>query len=170
MQELARLANHDLLTGLVNRRRFEDELGARLAETRRYGTSGALLVLDLDRFKPINDEHGHAAGDAMLKAVAATLRATVRATDIVARLGGDEFAVVLPHTSVEGAATCAAKIIEGIGALRVTFAGVALGVGVSIGIASFQGSGDALAAADAALYDAKRAGRGRFRCFSHITR
>jgi diguanylate cyclase (GGDEF)-like protein len=174
MHELARLANHDLLTDLVNRRRFEEELGARLAEARRYDTSGALLVLDLDRFKPINDEHGHAAGDAMLKAVAGTLRATVRMTDIVARLGGDEFAVVLPHTSVEGAATCAAKIIDAIGALRVTFAGVELGVGVSIGIAGFQGNGEsvetALAAADSALYDAKRAGRGRFRCFARITR
>jgi diguanylate cyclase (GGDEF)-like protein/PAS domain S-box-containing protein len=96
---LRHLADHDALTGLINRRRFEEELEHHVARGRRYGMGGALLVLDLDGFKAINDNHGHRAGDRVLTAVAGTLKQRLRASDVVGRLGGDEFAVLLPHAS-----------------------------------------------------------------------
>ncbi|WP_187172786.1 diguanylate cyclase domain-containing protein, partial [Enterococcus faecium] len=94
-EELSRQALHDSLTGLPNRAYFEQHLQARLAEARRAGTSVALLFLDNDHFKSVNDRHGHAAGDALLVAVAQRLRAQLRESDLVARLGGDEFAIVM---------------------------------------------------------------------------
>ena len=106
MAELAARAEIDPLTEILNRRGFERELKRSLAHAKRYGTSAALVYLDLDGFKPINDRHGHAAGDAVLKAVAMVLARHVRASDVVARLGGDEFAVLLWHLTRSG---CAAE-------------------------------------------------------------
>ena len=100
----------DPLTETLNRRGFERELKRSLAYVKRYGTSAALLYLDLDGFKPVNDRHGHAAGDAVLKAVAAALQQQVRASDVVARLGGDEFAVLLWNVSGPAAAAKAAGL------------------------------------------------------------
>lgn len=165
LEELAWLANHDPLTGLVNRRRFEEELGARLAESQRYGTGGALLALDLDEFKPINDTHGHAAGDLVLRTVAEVLRSVTRATDLAARIGGDEFAVLLNHTSASGADTCARKLVERISDHVIAFEGVGLRVGASVGVALLPEDGSTrqqlFAAADRALYASKQAGRRR---------
>jgi diguanylate cyclase (GGDEF)-like protein len=164
LQEFADLANRDPLTGLYNRRRFEEELATRLADARRHGTQGAVLLLDLDRFKPINDTHGHAAGDLVLRAVADLLRGHTRETDLVCRLGGDEFVALLARTDVAGARACGAKLIDRICALRIDLGGTTVSVGASVGVASFPGRrttpAAVVAAADAALYRIKRRGRG----------
>ena len=99
MQELEREAGQDPLTGLKNRRRFEEDLRAAMARARREGTTGAMLMLDLDHFKQVNDTHGHLAGDQVIEEVADVLRQRSRESDVLARLGGDEFAVVLPRCS-----------------------------------------------------------------------
>ena len=100
-RELRHLADHDPLTGLFNRRRFEQELDRHVAEVARYGPRGALLVLDLDHFKYVNDSLGHHAGDELILSVAALLQDRLRETDTIARLGGDEFAVLLPNADAQ---------------------------------------------------------------------
>jgi len=160
--ELRHLADHDALTGLPNRRRFEEELARHLAHVRRYGPEGALLVLDLDCFKPVNDTFGHAAGDRLLVRVATVLRERLRATDVVARLGGDEFAVLLPRVDRAGAAAVASSLVETVRAEAPT--ADARAVTASVGALAFDArtlasSPDgALIAADLAMYDAKAAG------------
>ena len=108
--ELEARVDIDPLTDILNRRGFERELKRSLAYVKRYGTSAALLYVDLDDFKPVNDRHGHAAGDAVLKAIAAALVRNVRASDVVARIGGDEFAVLLWNVSGPDAAAKAAAL------------------------------------------------------------
>ncbi len=103
--QLRRLAEHDPLTGLANRRRFEEELGRQLAYRQRIGEPGAVLVLDLDNFKYVNDTLGHKAGDELISRVANVIGRRVRAADTLARIGGDEFAVLLRGTDLEGART-----------------------------------------------------------------
>jgi diguanylate cyclase (GGDEF)-like protein len=165
MDELAHLANHDALTGIFNRRRFEEELETRLATSTRHQTSGAVLLVDLDQFKPINDAYGHHAGDCVLKAVAEILLRHTRKSDLCARLGGDEFVMLLDHTGQEGAAVCATRVLASIRALEIPYDGAMLKVGASIGIATFPADAltreALLAAADVALYQAKRTGRNR---------
>jgi diguanylate cyclase (GGDEF)-like protein/PAS domain S-box-containing protein len=163
-QERLRLASQtDALTQLLNRAGFEE--GARRALT--AGGRLALLYLDLDRFKPVNDAHGHATGDALLKAVALRLRHVLRPSDLVARLGGDEFAVLLRdlHQAAD-AGTVADKLLRAIVA-PYHIGELTLEVGVSIGCCVAEGDGITLeallAAADASLYEAKRAGRGCWR-------
>src|SRR5918992_2321435 len=134
-RRLRHLADHDDLTGLINRRRFQEELQRHLAEGRRYGLMGALLVLDLDGFKEVNDTHGHSAGDRVLCAVADALRSRLRESDIVARLGGDEFAVLLPReTPAEAERVCEALERAIPGEVR---APDGRGVEVSVGYAPF---------------------------------
>ena len=168
MRELERQAGQDSLTGLGNRRRFEEELAGTMARSRRDNTTGALLMLDLDRFKLVNDSHGHPAGDRLIQEVAEVLRRRTRASDSLARLGGDEFAVILPRCSREEARIAAEAIAEEIrrhhprdGADPVT---------VSIGIALFGEDRRAsvaavVADADAAMYAAKDEGRDGVRVF-----
>ncbi len=157
------LAATDPLTGLSNRRSFD----ARAAEALRAGPA-ALLALDLDRFKAINDGHGHAAGDAVLKGAASVLSARMRQGDILARIGGEEFAALLPATDLGGALDLAERLRGAIPAEVAHPAGADARVTVSIGVAAVPPGGDpahrlvlALAAADAALYAAKRNGRDR---------
>jgi diguanylate cyclase (GGDEF)-like protein/PAS domain S-box-containing protein len=172
-RELERLSQHDSLTGLFNRRRFDEELASQLAYTRRYGKGGALLILDLDRFKHVNDEFGHAAGDEALCAVAEVLRENLRQTDtvghdsagIAARLGGDEFAVLLPEADGPAAEATAARLVEVIAAAALKIEGRSLQLGVSVGIALFDEYGcppaeHLLAEADRAMYMAKAGGGG----------
>jgi diguanylate cyclase (GGDEF)-like protein len=168
MRELEREAGQDSLTGLGNRRRFEEDLAAAMARCRRDDHTGALLMLDLDRFKQVNDSHGHPAGDRLIQEVGEVLRRRTRASDSLARLGGDEFAVVLPRCSREEAQIAAEAIAGEIrrhhpreGADPVT---------VSIGIALFgedpRASVAAIVAdADAAMYAAKDEGRDAVRIF-----
>jgi diguanylate cyclase (GGDEF)-like protein/PAS domain S-box-containing protein len=172
-QELERLSQCDPLTELFNRRRFDEELERQLAYTRRYGKGGALLVLDLDRFKQINDDLGHAAGDEALCAVAEILRLNLRQSDtvaradaedgIAARLGGDEFAVLLPEADEEDAQAVASRLLEMLAAADLTIGGRRVELAASIGIALFDEHGcppamDLLAVADRAMYLAKAAG------------
>ena len=170
--QLRYLADHDPLTGLFNRRRFAQELERELASARRYGSGGALLVIDLDNFKYMNDSAGHAAGDELIRVVASVLRKKLRSTDYLARLGGDEFAVLLPHASPDDATAVAKGLIEVIrtGVSLVTEHGPQR-TSASIGVAPFrdlsQGTGaeEILIEADIAMYDAKEAGRDRFVVF-----
>jgi diguanylate cyclase (GGDEF)-like protein/PAS domain S-box-containing protein len=154
---LRHMADHDALTGLFNRRRFEEELERHIALGRRYGMGGALLLLDLDGFKQVNDGYGHRAGDRVLTAVAAVLRQRLRESDIVARFGGDEFAVLMPVGGAGEAAGLAALLAN---AVRRDVPSPAGPLYASVGIALFEESTTAdemLCEADDAMYADKRA-------------
>jgi diguanylate cyclase (GGDEF)-like protein/PAS domain S-box-containing protein len=163
--QLQYLADHDALTGLFNRRRFEEDLERELARARRDQTGGAVLAIDLDNFKAVNDSFGHNAGDELIKRASELFRSRLRTTDMIARLGGDEFAVLLPGTDADGARLVAAGLLQAIrGDGRQTPGGKP--VTASIGIVAFAGGDDITAAellaeADIAMYDAKEAGRDR---------
>ena len=160
------VADHDLVTALLNRRGFETRLGESLARSVRYGEAGAVVLLDVDRFKSVNDTDGHAAGDAVLQTIAEALRARLRASDLVARIGGDEFALMLGRVHPEAALVMIESLLEQLALQMAKLPGAAAAVTVSAGIAAFNGDhpttvAKVLEAADAALYDAKRSGRGR---------
>jgi diguanylate cyclase (GGDEF)-like protein/PAS domain S-box-containing protein len=158
-EQLRHQADHDSLTGLYNRRRFAEEVSEQLAYAQRYERPGAMLLLDLDSFKFVNDSYGHPAGDKLLCGIAAILIATVRETDVVARIGGDEFAVLLREASE----TQGMEVAKGlIAAIR---SGTEPTIGASVGVAPFDGAGERtpeelLIAADVALYESKEAGGG----------
>jgi diguanylate cyclase (GGDEF)-like protein len=157
------LAHHDSLTGLPNRRLLQDRIAVGIDRAKRYGERLAVLCLDLDGFKSVNDRHGHDAGDGLLKAVADRLTASVRAADTVARLGGDEFVVLLQVKEALDADLIAGKIIEQVSRpFRVGL--LELSVGTSVGIALFPAHGasgeNLLKQADLALYQAKSRGKG----------
>ena len=170
---LQHLADHDALTGLFNRRRFEQELDRSLAHSTRYGSRGALLLLDLDGFKYINDALGHSVGDELILRVGAVLKGTLRETDIVARLGGDEFAAILPEADAATAAVVAEKILSAIrrqGSVTTAEQREAR-VTTSIGLTVFDGirgltAEDLFVEADIAMYEAKDAGRDGVKVFS----
>jgi diguanylate cyclase (GGDEF)-like protein/PAS domain S-box-containing protein len=150
--QLRHMADHDTLTGLFNRRRFEEELERHIAHGRRYGMDGALLVLDLDDFKAVNDGHGHRAGDSVLMAVGGVLRDRLRESDVVARFGGDEFAVLMPHGGESEAAELADVLVQAIGTDVEAPEGP---LGASVGFAVFEESttpDEMLSAADDAMY------------------
>lgn len=159
--ELEAKADVDPLLDIFNRRGFLRELERALAYVRRYGNPAALVYLDLDGFKPVNDRHGHAAGDAVLQAVAKTLAANVRASDTVARLGGDEFAVLLWNLDEVRAAAKAGALEQKIAETSIPWKGAILAVGASAGVAVLGPADQAptvLARADHAMY-ARKAGR-----------
>jgi diguanylate cyclase (GGDEF)-like protein len=162
MQDLEQQASQDPLTGLKNRRRFGEDLRTELARARREETVGAMLMLDLDNFKRVNDTLGHPVGDRVIADIADVLRARMRVTDVVARLGGDEFAIALPRCDLDEAEEIADAIATAI-RLHVLPGEAAPPVTASIGIATFGPSSDGydavLSAADDAMYEAKRAGR-----------
>lgn len=164
--QMERIANYDGLTGAANRNLFSDRLRRAIAQCRRAKSRGALMYLDIDKFKGINDTLGHAAGDALLKEFAARLNACVRATDTVGRLGGDEFAVLLEDVKDDEApGRVAQKILEAM-RVPVDADGAPVTVTTSIGVALFDGAADAAALArraDEALYEAKAAGRNTYR-------
>ncbi len=168
------MAYHDALTGLPNRVLLGDRLAQALAAAKRNATGGALLILDLDRFKDINDTLGHTVGDKLLKAVSERLTGLLRKSDTVSRMGGDEFVLLLPAvTDSNGAAQLAAKIVR---AFRQPFvcAGRSLKVTASIGIAGFPEDGEDVEAvlknADIALYRVKDSGRNGFQRYSRPER
>jgi diguanylate cyclase (GGDEF)-like protein len=168
-ERLQHLAEHDPLTDLCNRRRFEEELISEIARNERYGGGGALLLLDLDDFKGVNDTHGHLWGDEVLRGTARLLGSRLRSTDVLSRIGGDEFAVLLPEADEVRAVRLAEELLHvlrehefetGSGPLRVTSS-----VGV-VGLAGLSEAGsEPIAAADTAMYRAKREGRDRLVVF-----
>ena len=161
--QLVYLTDHDFLTGAFNRRRFEQELDREIERSRRYPLGGAVVVLDLDNFKDVNDAFGHSAGDDMLKGVAAALRARTRHTDVLARLGGDEFAVLLPEVTVEEATMVARELVKALSGHSAALGDQIIHVTASAGVAAFDGLSDlqVLAHADHAMYEAKVGGRNR---------
>jgi len=164
--DLKRLANTDVLTGLANRRRFMEVLEAEIERSERYDRPLSLVLVDMDHFKQVNDTHGHAGGDQVLRAAAAILRSVCRDVDLAARVGGEEFAILLPETDAPGAETVAerarAKIASGH---HRAPSGAGFRITASAGVATFGReitSGEALLqAADDALYRAKTQGRNR---------
>ncbi|WP_426423399.1 GGDEF domain-containing protein [Bradyrhizobium genosp. A] len=153
--ELEAAADTDFLLDIPNRRGFERELQRAIAYMKRYRASGALIVLDVDRLKPINDSFGHGAGDEVLKAIAATLTRQIRASDVVGRLGGDEFALLLWNLSETDAKAKAAIFEQAIDDLSFTFRGQHVTAGASAGVALLGAQSDAARAleeADAAMY------------------
>jgi diguanylate cyclase (GGDEF)-like protein len=162
MAALAARAEIDPLTDIVNRRGFERELKRACAYVKRYGTSAALIYLDLDGFKGINDQYGHAAGDAVLKAVAMVLSRHVRASDLAARIGGDEFAVLLWQCDEAHAQAKALALESALARTTATHGGAPLTVGASAGVAvllPLDQPDEVLERADRAMYRRKRSGR-----------
>jgi diguanylate cyclase (GGDEF)-like protein/PAS domain S-box-containing protein len=169
-ERLRHLADHDQLTGLFNRRRFDEELKREFARSGRHGYAGAVLSIDLDNFKAVNDTAGHSAGDAVLVYAANAMHNRLRASDIVARIGGDEFAVLLANVDEADARTAAEDILRTLRASRPVFGGKRLRVRASVGVATFH-SDDATADelrvfADLAMYAAKNAGGDRVTVYS----
>ncbi len=167
--ELRYLADHDSLTGLLDRRRFRSELDSYVSFSARYGGQGAVMIIDIDGLKAVNDSLGHLAGDNLIRQIARILRERVRTTDIVARLSGDELAVLMPQTDTEGALQLGedlrAEVAEGFPE------GSELGTAtVSVGVAMYggergEGAEAVLVAADQAMYRAKEEGRNRIALF-----
>jgi diguanylate cyclase (GGDEF)-like protein len=159
ISELEERADVDPLLDIFNRRGFERELKRSLAYVARYGTEAALIYIDLDGFKAVNDQHGHRAGDAVLKAVARQLTTHVRASDVVARLGGDEFAVVMWNVGVDAAAAKAGELEKLIEAVGIAHDGVRLAVGASAGLVPLAAAAtpaQLIDAADRAMYARKQ--------------
>ena len=165
---LADIAFRDELTGLFNRRYFDQKLQEEIDRSARYGRPLSLVIGDIDRFKTYNDDFGHQKGDQVLRAVADLLRGGCRSSDIAARYGGEEVTVILPETDSEGAFRVAEKVRKLIEARGKDIAGQR--VTISMGIAAFgpgrEGPAELIAAADRALYRAKDAGRNRCVCDS----
>ena len=159
--QLQLLATHDPLTTVLNARAFASQVAQELGRNRRYGRPLALVYLDLDDFKKVNDAHGHATGDAVLRLVADAMRSAVRQADVVGRLGGDEFGVLMPETDGTVAHAVANRLAGGI---RTVFRGTP-SVTASIGVVAVSGteagSDELLRKADQAMYEAKRAGKDR---------
>src|SRR2546421_641742 len=163
VKELEATADIDAVTEIFNRRGFERELMRSLAYVKRYGTRAALFYIDLDGFKPVNDRHGHAAGDAVLKVVAAMLTRSVRASDTVARLGGDEFGLILWNLSEGDAAAKAWALEAAVTETGIEWEGEALAVGASIGFAMLGAADEpagVMAKADHAMYARKAQRKG----------
>jgi diguanylate cyclase (GGDEF)-like protein len=154
LAELQRLAATDDLTGLANRRQFYKELGRHIANARRHNIPLSLLLLDLNKFKQVNDRHGHQQGDRALRTVAQAIKSRLRAGDLSARLGGDEFAVVLPHTPYAEALALSIELQASIEASIETTTPLS----VSIGAASYAGGSvdELISSADAHLYQTKK--------------
>jgi diguanylate cyclase (GGDEF)-like protein len=159
--QMARLVIQDQLTNVLNARAFAERLGQELDRNRRYPRSLALMYMDLDNFKVINDTHGHQTGDAVLRLVADAMRSSVRQADVVGRLGGDEFAVLMPETDAQLADAAAKRLIA---SLRNVFKGtpnVTASIGVVSCTATDASTDDLLRRADQAMYDAKKSGKDR---------
>ena len=162
---LRQLATLDPLTNTFNRRRFAEEFDRELERSKRLGSRGALLSLDLDHFKEINDTYGHAAGDQVLSGVASLLRGEMRTYSTLARIGGDEFVMLLPGADYEEGVRAADRLLRSLAAAEIQVDCATVKVQISIGVAFYPDDGDTaeavLKAADAAMYKSKRDGRGR---------
>lgn len=164
-EEVYQLATHDALTELCNRRHFLELMEKEIARAQRHDRPMALAILDVDLFKRVNDDHGHIAGDGVLKQIAEVLRHHVRGEDVAARIGGEEFAVLLPEADPEAALAFCERLREAVAAARFAPGGEPRTITISIGLADLAPSradrSTLMRAADAALYDAKESGRNR---------
>ena len=152
----------DHLTGLANRRRFERQFDREVSRTLRYGRPFCLLMLDIDHFKQVNDNHGHEAGNEALRTVGRTLQEGTRGIDVAARIGGEEFAIILTETALAGGREVAERLRLALKAVEVQKVGrIAASFGIAECPSSAQTAAELLAVADAALYEAKRQGRDR---------
>ncbi len=169
-KRIAYLAEHDALTGLFNRRRFQEELERAFDYSERFQQESALMFIDLDQFKYINDTMGHQAGDEYLCMVAQRLADSLRKVDILGRLGGDEFGIILPNTSLEEAEHVAVQVLQRLATAKEDTDTLRAPVTASIGIVLFPRHGtvpgELLAKADAAMYSAKDKGRNTFHIYS----
>ncbi len=165
-RQLRQLAEHDGLTGLYNRHRFDEELARAVANAARFGESAALLLLDIDDFKYVNDTLGHGAGDELLRSVTAMVCDRLRETDVLARVGGDEFALLLPRAGTAEARQVAADLVQLTRDHELMIGGNAIHATVSIGAVAFDGTSataeEVLIAADRAMYESKEQGRDRY--------
>ena len=173
-QQLSYQATHDALTGLGNRQEFERRLNRVLQSSKENHTEHVLLFLDLDHFKQVNDTSGHAAGDELLRQLAALFKRTIRQRDTLARLGGDEFGLLLERCNLEQAETIAKELLSHINAFTFDWEGVTHKLGLSIGmVAITQASASlstVLSAADAACYESKHSGRNRYSIYTTAIR
>lgn len=165
LSELESLSRTDPLTGVSNRRSFDEALGKEFARSRRHSRALGVVMLDLDHFKKINDAHGHPGGDRVLRAFATTVGSVLREGDVLFRYGGEEFVVLLPDTGPDGALCAAERIIAAVASTPVSIDGELIRITTSAGVACLERStrdkGELLAKADAALYEAKSGGRNR---------
>lgn len=160
--DLEASADTDALLGVLNRRGFERELRRSIAYVQRYGATAALIYCDVDKLKPINDRFGHAAGDAVLTAVARVLASHVRVSDLVGRLGGDEFGVILWNLAETDARAKADVLARAITGLKIRFRDRPISVSASFGLTAIRtndGPGEAIERADRAMYEAKAGAR-----------
>jgi two-component system, cell cycle response regulator len=164
-ERLEALLFEDPLTGLSNRRFILTQMAGAVSAARRHERPLSVAVIDIDHFKAVNDEHGHAAGDRVLAGVAGSMRENLRAEDQLGRLGGEEFLALLPDADAHAAATAAEKLRSEVAALEVDYEGRDLGVTISAGWATWEGEApdELLQRADEALYEAKRSGRDQVR-------
>lgn len=165
LAELEALSRTDALTGLSNRRSFDETLSREVPRAERYGVPLSLVIVDLDHFKKVNDEHGHGTGDEVLRHFGRVVRAVIRESDAAFRYGGEEFALLLTHTDPESACVGARRLVERLAATPVEIGkGRSLRVTCSAGVAGLEaGPEDMISRADAALYEAKRGGRNQVR-------
>jgi diguanylate cyclase (GGDEF)-like protein/PAS domain S-box-containing protein len=167
-RELQEQARTDPLTGLPNRRAFQETIEVEFGRSKRFGTAAAIMVIDIDHFKQVNDTHGHDAGDRALICLAAVLKTKIRASDLAARFGGEEFVMLLPGTGLDGALILAERIRVAAAAIEVAVGDRMFGLTVSVGVAPFVADDyewqQALVRADRGLYRAKLMGRNRVEC------
>lgn len=159
------LARTDVLTGTLNRRAFFERGESEVERGLRYNTPLSVLMIDLDHFKSINDNHGHAVGDTVLVAAADLLRSMMRNVDVIGRIGGEEFAVLLPYAELQTAAKLAERLRQALEGLEIAVADLSIHITASFGVATVNVANEsldgALKRADAALYRAKESGRNR---------
>jgi diguanylate cyclase (GGDEF)-like protein len=164
-QRLSALSQKDPLTGAYNRRYFDEQSRIECARSHRYSQSLAILMIDLDKFKQVNDTHGHAAGDEVLKAIVQISGAALRKSDVLARFGGEEFVVLLPHADIKEATMLAERLRKAIETNEIKTEDLTLHVTVSIGVSTLAANEsditDMLSRADHAMYNAKNHGRNR---------
>lgn len=164
-EEVYQLATHDALTELCNRRHFIELVDKEIARAQRHGRPLVMCIIDVDLFKPVNDQYGHIAGDGVLRQLAAVVRSFVRGEDIAARIGGEEFAVLLPESDVPAARAFAERLREAVADSAFMLAGEPHRITISIGIAAMDPAraerSALMQAADGALYRAKEEGRNR---------
>lgn len=167
-EKTQRQAKTDGLTGMLNHRTFYEALEAELRRTQRYGGRLAIIMADIDNLKPINDNHGHLAGDIAIKQIARRISACIRQIDMAARYGGDEFAVILPNTTLADAATVAERMVAMVKETPMIWEQTKINLSISVGVGQYDGQSgvaDVACATDQALYAAKQAGKGRVYVF-----